>query len=121
MADSKGNNLKKDKRPKMRRVLPPQSVWPLLFTIGNLVAGFAAIHYAYKGSDWQGPWGWSSMTMAGALIFLGMLFDSFDGAIARLTDTVSELGASLDSLADLVTCGVAPAGDDVGTCLILCQ
>jgi CDP-diacylglycerol--serine O-phosphatidyltransferase len=47
--------------------------------------------------------------MAGALIFLGMLLDSFDGAVARLTNSVTELGAALDSLADLVTCGVAPA------------
>jgi CDP-diacylglycerol---serine O-phosphatidyltransferase len=95
--------------PRRRRVLPPQIVWPLLFTLGNLVSGFAAIHYAYKAPDWQGPWGWSGLTMAGALIFLGMLLDSIDGAVARLTNSVTELGAALDSLSDLVTCGVAPA------------
>ncbi|MFT5205738.1 MAG: CDP-diacylglycerol--serine O-phosphatidyltransferase [Phycisphaerales bacterium] len=94
---------------KRRRVLPPQTVWPLLFTLGNLVAGFAAIHYAYKGDEWQGPWGWTGLTMAGALVFLGMFLDSLDGSVARLTDSVTELGAALDSLADLVTCGVAPA------------
>ena len=92
-----------------RRILPPQTVWPLLFTLGNLVAGFAAIHYAFKGDEWQGPWGWSGLTMAGALIFLGMFLDIIDGTVARLTRSVTELGASLDSLADLVTCGVAPA------------
>ena len=86
-----------------RRILPPQTVWPLLFTLGNLVAGFAAIHYAFKGDEWQGPWGWSGLTMAGALIFLGMFLDSIDGTVARLTRSVTELGASLDSLADLVT------------------
>ena len=90
---------------KRRRVLPPQTVWPLLFTLGNLVAGFAAIHYAYKGDEWQGPWGWTGLTMAGALVFLGMFLDSLDGSVARLTDSVTELGAALDSLADLVTCG----------------
>ena len=100
---------KNDPVLRRRRVLPPQVVWPLLFTLGNLIAGFAAIHYAYKGAEWHGPWGWSGLTMAGALIFLGMLLDSFDGAVARLTNSVSELGAALDSLADLVTCGVAPA------------
>jgi CDP-diacylglycerol--serine O-phosphatidyltransferase len=84
-------------------------VWPLLFTLGNLIAGFAAIHYAYKGADWHGPWGWSGLTMAGALIFLGMFLDSIDGYVARLTRSVTELGAALDSLSDLVTCGVAPA------------
>jgi len=92
-----------------RRVLPPQTVWPLLFTLGNLISGFAAIHYAYKGADWHGPWGWSGLTMAGALIFLGMFLDSIDGSVARLTRSVTELGAALDSLSDLVTCGVAPA------------
>ncbi len=93
-----------------RRVLPPQHVWPLLFTLGNLVSGFAAIHYAHKDPEWAGgPWGWSGLTMAGALIFLGMFLDSIDGSIARLTRSVTELGAALDSLSDLVTCGVAPA------------
>ena len=99
----KGNSRRR------RRVLPPQTVWPLLFTLGNLVAGFAAIHYAYKGDEWQGPWGWTGLTMAGALVFLGMFLDTLDGSVARLTDSVTELGAALDSLADLVTCGVAPA------------
>ncbi len=47
--------------------------------------------------------------MASALIFLGMFLDSIDGAVARLTNSVTELGAALDSLSDLVTCGVAPA------------
>jgi CDP-diacylglycerol--serine O-phosphatidyltransferase len=47
--------------------------------------------------------------MAGALIFLGMLLDSIDGSVARLTNSVTELGATLDSLADLVTCGIAPS------------
>ncbi len=95
--------------PRKRRVLPPQRVWPLLFTLGNLVSGFAAIHYSYKGASWHGPWGWSGLTMAGSLIFLGMLLDSIDGSVARLTRSVTELGAALDSLSDLVTCGVDPA------------
>jgi CDP-diacylglycerol--serine O-phosphatidyltransferase len=89
--------------------MPPQIVWPLLFTLGNLVAGFAAIHYATKDSSWVGPWGWSGLTMASAMVFIGMFLDSVDGSVARLTRSVSELGAMLDSLADLVTCGVAPA------------
>ena len=109
MAQQDNNSTPAQRKPRMRRVLPPQYVWPLLFTLGNLISGFAAIHYAYKGSDWIGPWGWSGLTMAGALIIAGMVFDSVDGALARVTGTVSELGATLDSLADLVTCGVAPA------------
>ena len=109
MAPSKQKSDSSRKSRRRRRVLPPQTVWPLLFTLGNLIAGFASIHYAYKGDAWEGPWGWSGLTMAGALIFLGMFLDTLDGSVARLTDSVTELGAALDSLADLVTCGVAPA------------
>ncbi|HIB00581.1 MAG TPA: hypothetical protein EYN11_03240 [Phycisphaerales bacterium] len=109
LMDQMDNQNDGTNRARRRRVIPPQTVWPLLFTLGNLVSGFAAIHYAYKGPEWHGPWGWSGLTMAGALIFLGMFLDSIDGAVARLTNSVTELGAALDSLSDLVTCGVAPA------------
>jgi CDP-diacylglycerol---serine O-phosphatidyltransferase len=89
--------------------MPPVSVLPTLCTLGNLVAGFAAIHYAAKPVDFAGPWGWSGLTFAAVMIFIGMLFDAVDGAIARLTGTTSDVGAQLDSLADMVTFGVAPA------------
>lgn len=89
--------------------MPPVSVMPTLITLGNLVAGFAAIHYASKPADFIGPWGWSGLTLAGALIFLGMCFDAVDGWVARLTRTSSSLGGHLDSLADVVSFGVAPA------------
>jgi CDP-diacylglycerol--serine O-phosphatidyltransferase len=89
--------------------MPPVQVAPTLLTLGNLIAGFAAIHYAAKPLDFTGPWGWSSLTLAGALVFLGMFLDSIDGSVARLTRTFSDLGTQLDSMADLVTCGVAPA------------
>ncbi|MHC4128500.1 MAG: CDP-alcohol phosphatidyltransferase family protein [Planctomycetota bacterium] len=92
-----------------RRRLPPVSVMPTLCTLGNLVAGFAAIHYASKPEDFVGPWGWSALWLAGVLVFLGMLFDAVDGWVARLTRSISELGTHLDSLADAVTFGVAPA------------
>ncbi len=82
---------------------------PTLMTLGNLIAGFAAIHYAAKPLAPTGIFGWSSLTVAGALIFVGMLFDALDGSVARLTRSTSDLGAQLDSLADLVTFGVAPA------------
>jgi len=90
----------------------PAGVWPTLLTLGNLVAGFAAIHYAAKPVDDAGafgPWGWSSLTVAASLVLLGILLDSLDGAVARLTDGVTEMGGQLDSLADVVTFGVAPA------------
>jgi len=82
---------------------------PTLVTLGNLVAGFAAVYYASKPEDYTGPWGWSSLSVAGSLILLGMMLDAIDGSLARLTHSFSEFGGQLDSLADLVTFGVAPA------------
>jgi len=93
----------------MRRRIPPLSVMPTLITLGNLVAGFAAIHFAARSSESDLVLGWSTLTLAGALIFLGMFLDAIDGTVARITRSTSELGAQLDSLCDLVTFGVAPA------------
>jgi len=95
-------------RRRLRR-LGPTGVWPTLFTLGNLVSGFAAIYCATRPLDAAGFWGWTSLTMACALILLGILLDSVDGSVARLTGGVTELGGQLDALADLITCGVAPA------------
>ena len=82
------------------------SVMPTLCTLGNLVAGFASIHYAAKPPPSQG---WSGLQIAATLIFVGMLLDAVDGWVARLTRSASALGGHLDSLADAVTFGVAPA------------
>jgi len=97
------------RRRRLRRRLPPVSVMPTLITLGNLIAGFAAIHFASKPVDSSGIFAWSSLTVAGALVFLGMFFDAVDGSVARLTRSSTDLGAQLDSLADIVTFGVAPA------------
>ena len=85
------------------------SVIPTLLTLGNLICGFAAIHYASKPIGPSNVMGWSTLTIAGALVFLGMVFDGLDGFAARLTRSASALGAQLDSMADMVTFGVAPA------------
>jgi CDP-diacylglycerol--serine O-phosphatidyltransferase len=89
--------------------VPGIAVVPTLFTLGNLVAGFAAIHYAARPIDYEGPWGWTGLTLAGILIFVGMFFDGIDGSIARLTRSSSTIGGQLDSLCDMLTFGVAPA------------
>ncbi len=96
-------------RRRRRQRIAPMSVFPTMCTLGNLIAGFAAIHYASKPVDYAGPWDWTGLTFAAILIFIGMIFDAFDGSIARLTNSTSELGAQLDSLADMVTFGIAPA------------
>ena len=93
---------------KLRR-LGPTGLWPTLFTLGNLIAGFAAIYCATRPLDAAGFWGWTSLTMACALILFGMFLDSVDGSVARMTGGVTEIGGQLDALADLITFGVAPA------------
>ncbi|MEB3323678.1 MAG: CDP-alcohol phosphatidyltransferase family protein [Synechococcaceae cyanobacterium] len=82
---------------------------PTLCTLGNLVAGFAAIHYASKDPALRVLGDWTPLSFAGALIFLGLFLDAVDGSIARLTRSISDIGSQLDSLADVVTFGVAPA------------
>lgn len=72
---------------------------PNLFTLGNLFCGLLAILFAVGGH----------LNMAGGFILLGAFLDFFDGMIARLLQVSGELGKQLDSLADLITFGVAPA------------
>ncbi|MCH2135818.1 MAG: CDP-alcohol phosphatidyltransferase family protein [Phycisphaerales bacterium] len=109
---SERGGRRRSRRIRLRK-LGPTGVWPTLFTLGNLVAGFTAIHFAAKpviaGEAVAGPWGWTSLTVASVLVLLGAFFDCIDGSVARLTDGVTEMGGQLDSLADLVTFGVAPA------------
>ena len=98
-------------RRRSGRPLPGVKVLPTMMTMGNLVCGFAAIYYSARAGESGGatPFGWHPLTVAGALVFLGMAFDAIDGSLARLTRSTSDLGAQLDSLADVVTFGVAPA------------
>ena len=77
---------------------------PNLFTLGNLSMGFLAILIS---SSEHGNM--ELLFIASLLILLAVLFDGLDGFAARLLDANSTLGAQLDSLADLITFGVAPA------------
>lgn len=89
------------------------AVLPTMFTLANVLCGFASIFLASKrwlpGEDTPLPFEWSGLTFAAIFIFLGMLMDGLDGRVARLTRASSELGEQLDSMADMVTFGVAPA------------
>lgn len=85
-----------------------------LLTIGNAACGFAAIatvcRMAPAGPEGGlGAEGLAALSAAGWLVLLGMVFDVFDGRVARMAGGPSALGAQLDSLSDLVTFGVAPA------------
>ena len=72
---------------------------PSLFTTGNLFCGFFSMIAAIEGQFLQ----------AAILIILANLLDGLDGAIARVTKTTSQFGVEFDSLADLISFGVAPA------------
>lgn len=82
-----------------RQIRRGASILPSLFTTGNLFLGFWSV---VKTID--GRFADASLMIGGAVIL-----DMLDGRIARLTGTQSEFGAQLDSLADAVSFGVAPA------------
>lgn len=79
----------------------PRSIYllPNLFTSGGLFAGFYAIIAATQGR----------FSEASIAVFIAAILDGLDGRIARMTGTQSEFGVQYDSLADLVSFGVAPA------------
>ncbi len=77
-----------------------RAILPQMLTTANLLCGVLAIGVVVAGAPlWQ----------AAALVGLGLLFDLFDGRAARALGCDGEFGAQLDSLADLVSFGVAPA------------
>ena len=75
------------------------NILPSLLTTGNMYCGLLAIIYTMNNDFQTAAW----------LIILGLLFDASDGQVARLTNSVSSFGKELDSLADVISFGVAPA------------
>ncbi|MDP9428730.1 MAG: CDP-diacylglycerol--serine O-phosphatidyltransferase [Actinomycetota bacterium] len=72
---------------------------PSLFTLANMMCGFAAILFSIRGQ----------YALAAVLVGLSVVFDIADGAVARLVGAVTPFGLQFDSLADLVSFGLAPA------------
>src|SRR5512138_2545531 len=75
------------------------SIVPSLFTIGNIFCGYYSVIWTLRGN-----WDYAAILIGG-----GYILDGLDGRIARLTKTASDFGVQLDSIADIVTFGVAPA------------
>jgi CDP-diacylglycerol--serine O-phosphatidyltransferase len=75
---------------------------PNLFTTLGLFAGFYAIVAGMRGLD-------GDFEKAAIAIFIAMVMDGLDGRVARLTNTQSAFGAEYDSLADVVSFGIAPS------------
>src|SRR5689334_2842789 len=88
-----------------RRLRKGMYILPSLFTTANIAAGFNAILQVTTGSVGEA---WHFDNAAKAIGF-AVLFDGLDGRIARMTGTSSDFGKELDSLADVITFGVAPA------------
>ena len=74
-------------------------VLPSLFTLTSVFLGFSAISWAAAGH----------YTLAGVAILFAIIFDSVDGRVARMTRTQTQFGVELDSLADVISFGAAPA------------
>jgi CDP-diacylglycerol---serine O-phosphatidyltransferase len=72
---------------------------PSLMTLGNLFCGYACIVYAMRGE----------YSTAAPFIGIAMILDTLDGFIARITGTSSQFGLEFDSLADVISFGMAPA------------
>lgn len=82
-------------------------ILPSLFTAGNMAMGFYAMLQAIRGAALGGDN--DSFNRAAIAIVLAVVSDGLDGRIARMTNTTSAFGKELDSLADVVSFGVAPA------------
>ncbi len=89
-------------------------VLPSLITLGNLFFGFLAMAKVADAAlrspvKPQMSAVTETFEVAALLVFVAMVFDAIDGTVARLTNQSTKFGAQLDSLADVVTFGVAPA------------
>jgi CDP-diacylglycerol--serine O-phosphatidyltransferase len=88
---------------------------PTLFTAGNILLGYISILRCFKGamlaaSGSAGSAGAAdNFTMAAQAIIAAVVLDGLDGRIARMTNTTSAFGREMDSLADVISFGLAPA------------
>lgn len=86
-------------KPKSEKLRKGIYILPSLFTTGNILLGFYAIVVGLRGD----------FSTAALMIFSATILDTLDGRIARMTHTESDFGREFDSLADVITFGVAPA------------
>lgn len=103
MDDSTPRREPDERRP--RRMRKGMYILPSIFTTGNMAAGFYAILevvHATALTTWH-------LDNAAKAIGFAVLFDGLDGRVARMTGTSSDFGKEFDSLADVITFGVAPA------------
>ena len=100
-----------DQRPPHRGLKKGLYVIPTIFTAANVGMGFLAVIYSIRGFQIvnSNPVGASEyFNFAAIAIGLAILFDTLDGRVARMTRTATGIGVQFDSLADVLTFGIAP-------------
>ncbi|MFN7588348.1 MAG: CDP-alcohol phosphatidyltransferase family protein [Planctomycetota bacterium] len=107
------DDLPLPRRSRLRR-LKEVPVLPSLITLGNLFFGFLAIAKVADALRTTAPGAPFAAVVgmfetAAILVFVAMVFDALDGRVARMTGQTTPFGAQLDSMADMVTFGLAPA------------
>lgn len=101
-----------EEKPPHRGLKKGLYVLPTAFTAANIAMGFLAVLASVRGfqvvsSNYD--LAASYFNYAAIAIGLALLFDTLDGRVARMTRTATEIGVQLDSLADVLTFGIAPA------------
>lgn len=101
-----------DPRSPDRRPRRAAYALPTLFTAGNIFLGYISILRSFEGATLAAagsPDAHLSFATAARAIGAAFLLDGLDGRIARLTNTTSDFGREMDSLADVISFGMAPA------------
>src|SRR5208283_3688342 len=98
-------HIKSEPHPRLRRGM---FLLPSLFTAGSIGAGYFAITQTITALE-NNAGAHTHLDWAAMAILFAIPFDALDGRIARMTNTTSEFGKELDSLADAITFGVAPS------------
>jgi len=115
--ENEDRNLRFPDTRSRRRMRKGMYILPSLFTAANVLLGYYAILQVIHGAiqfaianatqnPVQEAWHFDNAAKA---IGFAVLFDGLDGRIARMTNTTSDFGRELDSLADVITFGIAPA------------
>jgi CDP-diacylglycerol---serine O-phosphatidyltransferase len=103
-----GNGTEQARAKAQARLRRGMFLLPSLFTAGNIGAGYFAITQTIAAIGGNGD-AHNHLDWAAIAILFAIPFDALDGRIARLTNTASDFGKELDSLADVITFGVAPS------------
>ena len=96
---SKVLTMFKDPKKEPRRLRRGAYLLPSMFTVANMFCGWACIVYSMRGE----------FATAAPFIGFAMVLDLLDGRIARATGATSDFGVEFDSLADVISFGIAPA------------